>query len=462
MKIILINPNRRFAKGNIWHKIHSVMPPLGLALLAGILKKAGHIVQIIDGYALNLTDQQILRNIDTGIDLVGMSAMTVEIENVVLLARRIRAVHPHVKIVFGGVHPTFFHRQLVEEGVCDIVVRNEGEESIVQLAEGDAPETISGITWRDKDGRITINEDTGRYADLDRLPYPAYDLLPMRYYRSALGAAKNSPSIGMITSRGCPGQCTFCFSGMFGRKIRYIAPEIVLDHMLHLKTHYGIREISFYDDTFTSNLDRIETLCELLIKHHVNMTWSCFARVDSTNADVLNLMHTAGCHQIMYGFEAVNEKTLKTMNKSIRKIDYKAVTKMTRKADIDVRGAFMLGSPGEIEYDIQQTLAYSREMGIQFAIYNITTPYPGTAMYEWAIREGLLSHTDWRRYDLSHVILNLPSVSRETVQYYYDRSFRDFYLRPAYILNRVMSVRTLQDLRTYLHAFAGILRHVFQ
>ncbi len=438
------------------------MPPLGLALLAGILKARGHVVKVIDGYALNLTDQKVLHQIDTGVDIVGMSAMTVEIQNVVLLARRIKNAYPHVKIVFGGVHPTLFHQQFVEEGVCDIVVRNEGDEAIAQLAEGDALESISGITWRDKNGRITVNEDTGHNVDLDQLPYPAYDLLPMQYYRSALGAAKRSPSIGMITSRGCPGQCTFCFSGMFGRKIRYTDPEIVIDHIRLLKTHYGIREISFYDDTFTTNRKRVEMLCELLIERHVDITWSCFARVDNINADLLKLMSASGCHQIMYGFEAAADKTLKTMNKQIRDIDYIAVTEMTRKAGIDVRGAFMLGSPGETTHDIQRTLAYSKEMGIQFAVYNITTPYPGTAMYKWALSEGLLAHTDWQRYDLSHAILNLPSISRERVQHYFDQSFRDFYLRPAYILSRVQNLRSFYDLKSHLHAFVGILHHVFQ
>lgn len=462
MRFLFINLNRDFARQNIWNVVNSVTPPLGLALLAGVLHKHGHRADIIDAYALDLSVDQVVKKIDPSFDVIGMSSMTVEIDNVIVLARRIRNLYPNIRILLGGVHPSLFHRQLMEGGICDMVIRNEGEVAIRRLADGDALDSIPGLTWRDTGRDIIVNDKADGFTDLNELPYPAYNKLPMHRYRPALGAARHIPSIGMITSRGCPGICTFCFSGMFGRKIRYTAPEIILEHMLHLRDNYGVREISFYDDTFTSHRKRIVHLCEMLIDRRVNMTWSCFARVDSVNPKLLKLMHAAGCHQIMYGFEAFDEKILKAINKSVRVKDYAPVAAMTREAHIDIRGAFMLGSPGETEKSLQTSIDYSKKLGIEFAIYNITTPYPGTAMFEWARSNGMLSHTDWKLYDLAHAILDLPTVSRETVEHYYKRAFREFYLRPSYILKRILAIRTIYEFRTYLQAFLGMLAHVFR
>lgn len=174
--------------------------------------------------------------------------------------------------------------------------------------------------------------------DLDKLPFPSYSKLPMQKYRSALGAARRSPSIGMITSRGCPGQCTFCFSGMFGSKIRFMSPRRVLEHILYLKANYGIKEISFYDDTFTANRKRVEDLCRSMIDEKIDISWSCFARVDTVNPDILRLMKEAGCHQICYGFESADEDILKAINKKIDTDKSFRAVLWTKEAGIDIRG----------------------------------------------------------------------------------------------------------------------------
>ena len=123
---------------------------------------------------------------------------------------------------------------------------------------------------------------------------PAYHKLSMEKYHSALGAAIRSPSLGMITSRGCPGACTFCFSGMFGSKVRFMSPGKILEQVLAVQSRYGIREISFYDDTFTANRKRVEELCRLLISRKVDIAWSCFARVDTVEPGILALMKRRG------------------------------------------------------------------------------------------------------------------------------------------------------------------------
>lgn len=460
MKFLFINPARNISQENIWGFVNSVNPPLGLAILAAVLEKEGHHADIIDAAALGMSPSAVLSAISPDTDIVGLTATTPEIMGALDIARAVRVRFPSMKILMGGVHPTIFHRELVEEGICDFVLRGEGEHAIRFLSPENSMEKVPNLTWRSKEGEVIINPAENRFSVLDDLPFPAYDKLPMNRYRSALGAAKRNPSIGMITSRGCPGKCTFCYSGMFGSKIRFMSAEKIVEHILFLKTQYGIREISFYDDTFTALGKRIERLCTMLIAKKIDISWSCFARVDSVSPELLRLMKDAGCHQICYGFESADEEVLRSINKRIDEQDKSSAVLWTKQAGIDIRGAFMLGSPGETEESMQRTIDYSKQAGIQFAMYNITTPFPGTALFDSAKETGMLGHTDWSRYDLAHPVLELPSVSSETVQQCYYRAYREFYFRPSYILKRIFSIRTKYEFMTYLKVFLGMVSMV--
>lgn len=460
MKFLFINPARNIGQENIWGFVNSVNPPLGLAMLAAVLEREGHQADIIDAAALGMAPPAILSAVKPDTDVVGLTATTPEIMGAIDIARAVRARFPSMKILMGGVHPTIFHRKLVEEGICDLVLRGEGEHPIRFLASEHPTEKVPNLTWRSEGGEVVSNPADSRFAVLDDLPFPAYDKLPMNRYRSALGAAKRSPSIGMITSRGCPGKCTFCYSGMFGSKIRFMSAEKIVEHILFLKTQYGIREISFYDDTFTALRKRIERLCTLLIAENIDISWSCFARVDSVSPELLKLMKEAGCHQICYGFESADEEVLRSINKRIDEQDKTKAIRWTKDAGIDIRGAFMLGSPGETEESMQKTIDYSKNIGIQFAMYNITTPFPGTALFDSARESGMLGHTEWNRYDLAHPVLDLPSVSSKKVQQCYYRAYREFYFRPSYILKSILSIRTKYEFMTYMKVFLGMVSMV--
>ena len=462
MRFLFINPNRRIARSNIWSLVNSVTPPLGLAILCAVLDANGHESGIIDAYAENLQTEDIMSAVSTDIDVIGITATTPEIESAAIIAKSIRKRFPDKKIIMGGVHPTVFHQNLVEEDICDMVVRGEGEQAILLIAAKTPMQNIPNLTWKSADGKVIVNPQKEEYVHLDDLPMPSYNKLPMRRYRSAIGAAMRSPSVGMITSRGCPGKCTFCYSGMFGEKIRYLSAENVYQQIIYLQTNYGIREISFYDDTFTANLRRVEQLCQLIISNHIDISWSCFARVDTVNPGILQLMKNAGCHQIMYGFETTDENILKAVNKRVKLNQYENVISWTRDAQIDIRGAFMLGSPEETQASMRATIAYAKKIDIQYAIFNITTPFPGTELFNWAVQTGTLRHKRWAEYDLSHVILSLPSVSPQKVQDYYKKAYREFYFRLSYILPRLLNIKTMDDLRMYFTAAKGFILNVLK
>jgi radical SAM superfamily enzyme YgiQ (UPF0313 family) len=457
MRFLFINPRRDIEKRNVWSIVNSISPPIGLAILSAVLEKQGYDSDIIDAAALDLGIDEIIARIDPGTDIIGLTATTPEIDGAIDTAKAIRHSFPEIKIVMGGVHPTLFHKELMEGGICDMVVRGEGENAIIAIAMQQPIETIPNLTWRSERGEIMVNPHSSTFVDLNTLPFPAYHKLPMSRYRSALGAAKRSPSIGMITSRGCPGKCTFCYSGMFGSKIRFMSAERVFEQILHLKSCYGIREISFYDDTFTANRRRIEDLCNLMISEKADISWSCFARVDSVNPELLKLMKGAGCHQICYGFESADENILRAINKLVDTNSISNAIMWTSEAGIDMRGAFMLGNPEETEETIQKTIDFSKKIGIQFAMFNITTPFPGTALFDWAVEKGFIRHMDWKLYDLSHAVMEIPGIPSDVVQRYYYRAYREFYFRLSYVLNRLFSIRTKDDVKNYLKAFRGIL-----
>lgn len=452
MNFVFINPPRKIQSNNIWSIINSENPPLGLALLAAIWDQQGHSSQIIDAAALNLSVDEITERINHEIDFVGITATTPEISSATAIARGIHEKFPGIKIVMGGAHPTVFHRELVRDNICDMVVRNEGEEAVSMLARGIRYDLIPNLTWRNPDHEIIVNWDAETYADLNELPLPAYDKLPMHLYHSALGAARKFPSIGMVTSRGCPGKCNFCFSRMFGSKIRHMSPERIIEHIDYLQKQYGIREISFYDDTFTAVRKNVSDLCHLIIKKKIKISWSCFARVDSVTPELLILMNQAGCHQIMYGFETTDAVILKNINKKTDVDQFQKAVDWTRAANINIRGAFMLGNPGETVSSMEKTIDFAKRTGLQFAVFNITTPFPGTALYHEFSQKKALLHQNWDLYNLSQPILNLDTISGELVKKYYYKSYRDFYLRPAFIIRRILDMRSFSQFSTYAGA----------
>lgn len=461
MRFLLVNPARNVEKDNIWSIVKSSTPPIGLAVLAALLEQRGVPVDIIDAQALQLTNEEVvdLACANGTYDIIGLTATTPEITSAINTAQLMRNAFPEARILFGGVHPTLFHRELVEAGIADFVIRGEGEEPIPMLATAVSLHEVPSLTWRSDSGEVVVNPLTEGLADLNSLPLPAYHKLPMERYHSALGAARRSPSLGMITSRGCPGTCTFCYSGMFGKKIRYVSADLVFEHILFLKKQYGIREISFYDDTFTSNKRRVIDLCTRLIKERLDISWSCFARVDTVDQELLNVMQRAGCHQIMYGFESGDDSVLMILNKRVTSNNYSDIVRMTRAAGIDIRGAFMIGSPGESEQSLISTIQFSTSLNIQFAIFNITTPYPGTELYAWAEKNDFLIHRNWEQYDLAHAVMKLPTLSKEMIQKYYRQAYRTFYFRPTYILRRLPGIFSPALITAGWEVFSGLFQN---
>ncbi len=455
--VLLINPPHSIADGNIWKNIDRALPPLGLACIAAYLEQKGEQVKILDLQVEHLDFflfREFLRSLRP--EYIGISATTVEIEAAFTLARLAKDILHQSKIILGGVHASILPEEALMRPDVDFVIRQEGEITLHELVNAKPLATIAGLSY--KEGAMCRhNADRAFIENLDAMPLPAYHLLPMKKYRPSLGNYKRLPASSMVTARGCPGRCTFCYTGILGKKIRARSAQSLLEEVKLLQKDYGIREISFYDDTFTALRVNVLDFCERIVKEKIDISWSCMSRIDFVDSEVLSMMRRAGCHQIGYGIESSNCRILEQIGKRIELGQAEKAVKLTQAAGIDVRVMFMLGNPGETEGSMRQTIRFAAGLNADVAIFNITTPYPGTEMYEWASSRGYLAQLEWNKFDLSHVVMNLPTVSAEKIYQCYRQAYKTFYFRLPYIARRFLKIRSFNDIKNNVRSFFSVL-----
>lgn len=458
MSILLINPTHVIREKNIWKKINRCLPPLGLGYLAAYLKERDIDVRIIDLQVYDGDFDGLIREIREGdFEYIGITATTVQINAAIYLAERIKERNRNKKIVLGGAHPTAVPEEVLKNSSVDFIVMGEGEKTFYELLSGADPESVNGLSYR-RNGNIVFTPERTLIENLDNLPFPAYHLFEMNRYRPSTGNYLRLPAMSMVTSRGCPGRCTFCDTRIFGRKVRTRSAKNILDEILFLKDKYGIKEISFYDDTITVPRRRILELCRLIQDRKIDITWSCMSRIDCVDGDLLFQMKKAGCHQIGYGIESGDEKILLNINKRISLPKVRDVVMATRKAGIDARGMFMLGNIGETDVSMKKTIDFAISLNLDIFVFNITTPYPGSQLFQHAKENGLLTTYDWDRYDLGEPLMDLPTVDRDTIKIYYRQAYKRCYLRILYLLGRLKKIRSFAVLKMNLQIFGSFVK----
>lgn len=299
MKVLLIYPPWQFK---------AETPPLGLACLAAVLEKLGEDVKILDldTYNLNTWEEELHNELkDNKFQIAGISVMTPLFTSALKVTQIIREVDPSIKIIMGGAHPTIYPNEILKNyNFVDIIVRGEGEETLAELIPLLKRETdlkdVKGISYR-KGGEIIHNSDKPLIANLNSIPFPALHLLPINRYRNSIIPGKRMMTL--ISSRGCPFNCYFCFKGIFGGRFRARSAENIVEEIEQISSKYGINLFYFYDDTFTLNKSRVFKFCKLLKERNLRVEWSCVTRVDCVTPSMLLEMKKAGCYSIHYGVE---------------------------------------------------------------------------------------------------------------------------------------------------------------
>ena len=454
-RILLINPPWITRDRTIWHGIKGAMPPLSLLSIGAVLEQAGFEVKIIDAHLLAMSEQQVFDAIsETKPDFVGITMMTSTAITAHQIARLTKQVNQNIRVVVGGTHPDALPEETLRNRDIDYVVRGDGEFTMLDLVQGKPNEDIPGLCFR-QNGQPLINLPRPPLKNLNRLPPYAYHLIPMDKYYPAVGAYRKLPAISMLMTRGCPGKCIFCNSAE--TELRSRDADKVVDEIIHLRDTYGIREIQFYDDTFTVMKQNALRFARLMKERNVGVGFSVFARTDCWNEEMAKALKAAGCHQVMFGIESASSRMLAVLRKEINLKKTEKAVQIAKDAGLEVRSAFIFGTPGETEATCQETIDYALKLDSDLAIFNITTPYPGTQLYDWALQNNRLLTQDWWEYELGSAIMDLGSISNEQLKTIYDRAFKTYYNRPRIYWQRLKKIRSFSHLRDTIDAFLQIM-----
>ncbi|MFH0803973.1 MAG: radical SAM protein [Candidatus Tagabacteria bacterium] len=469
MKVLFLNPPFTDYGGLEGHGGKAL--PLNLAYLAAYLreKRPAIEIKVLDCEGLGLRYAEIEEKIrEISPDIVGITAPTPAFAQVLEICRIIKKISPKIVTVVGGPHPTALPEETTAEKNIDISVLFEGEIAFTELVDAldkDRPlDDIKGIVFKDKEGNIRQTPKRESIRDLDALPFPARDLFPLEIYFPPPTKRMSDKKAGnMITSRGCPYQCTYCMASfMWQRKVRFRSIKNVVDEIEECINKYGIGEFNFHDELFTVNKARTIEFCREVVKRNLDIAWVCMIRVDYTDEETLGWMKKAGCKKIMFGFESGSQMILDKMKKRVALDKAETAVKLVKKIGIKTAGNFMLGNIGETEKTIRQSIDLAKKLNTDTMAFFAASPYPGTEFYRIAKANGYFRKDfEWKDFTLvSNNLppLNLPGLPAERILYWQKRAYREYYLRPRYILGKLFSVRNLVDLKNLYNGAKLFLR----
>lgn len=468
-KVVLVNPN--YCK--VYSKVSSargISPPIGLAYIAAYLRKNGVDVSIFDANALELTRDQVVDKLPKDCDIVGVPSFTPSLDAAVDILNIAKELNPSCKTVMGGAHISALPIETlnVHERI-DFGIIGEGENTILDLVRALETNTdisqVKGLVYR-KNGAVKMNEPRDLIKDLDKLPFPAVDLLPMDKYRLPVhhaylnkDVAKGS-SFLLCTSRGCPYNCTYCSSKVtWGRGIRFRSKQNVLEEIDLLVNKHKVRVLDIDDDIFTIKKERLHGILNALIERNYDLHFTCLSRVDSINKQDLVKLKKAGCYLLRFGVESGSNYMLKLMRKGITVEQTRAAFRLTRDAGIATSATFVIGHPGETVETARKTIELAKEINPAICHFYIATPYVGTELFEIAERKGLITDMNWENWCLmsEKPVLRTEDLSEEDLVGLRKRAYREFYLRPSYILRNLVKIRNLGQIRLYRDGFMAAI-----
>lgn len=373
------------------------LPHPGLAYIAAVLEKEGHRVRIVDPVSSHNDIKAIMRKIiEFKPRIVGFTSTTSARFATISVIKKVKK-ECGAFIVCGGphFHPTA-NDAMLKVSEIDCIVKGEGERAMAEIAgaveTGSSFASILGIYFR-KNGQAIETPNRPLIDNLDSLSFPAYHLFNLPSYKLCVRGA-NLPAIGVISSRGCPNQCTFCsMASLQKHRFRKRSPENFLKEVEYLHRKYGYRGFLFNDDTITMDRSHINAICQGILNRKLNIAWSALARVNTVDREILRLMKKAGCCHITYGVESGSDATLRSLRKNITVAQSRTAVAMTAEIGIPFDALFMLSVPEETIEEANKTVNLINEFARlprSRSIYAFTLIYPGTEVENQAFKKGIL------------------------------------------------------------------------
>jgi anaerobic magnesium-protoporphyrin IX monomethyl ester cyclase len=425
---------------------YGIFPSLSLLYVAGILEEAGCDVLFVDAHAEELSlEQTVARLQQFGPDFVGYTLTTYLFFQSMNWIKEIRA-KLDVPVIVGGVHLSIYPRETMGYTAIDYGVTGEAERSLPDLlhalVDGVDLSRVRGITYRRPDGAVMVTPKAAD-CDINLAPFPARHLLDNSLYFSFISKYKNFSCF--LTSRGCPYKCIFCEQG--SKPFRARTPKNVVDELEICVNEQGIRELDFFDSSFTIRKDRVIAICDEIQRRKLDIVWAARTRVDCINDDVLRAMRSAGCTRIYYGIESGNREVLSTLKKSTSFEMYRDVIRRTRANDIHSFGYFMVGNPYEDDATVRQTIRLALSLDLDYAQFSKVTPMPATEMYTLLLEATGRDY--WREHIEAGIDDDIPrplcDMTDAEIQRWTRLAYLRFYYRPRFIARTLSRMRSREE-----------------
>jgi anaerobic magnesium-protoporphyrin IX monomethyl ester cyclase len=416
MKILLINPPQTFFPGS---DLPSANLPLGLLYIAAVLDEAGYKPEILDTFVADLPFRKIGDVTEVGMpyekikeeilkrkpDIVGIAnPFTCQVDHAIKVADIVKEVDPNILTVVGGPHVTVVPVEFLKDTKnVDIVAIGEGEQTmldIVRFYDGKKKiDDVMGIAHR-MNGTVTLNSPRPFNENLDELPYPAYHLVDMEQYLSPKTIeyrSFQSRALSMITSRGCPFNCSFCSVHLhMGKTFRAHSVDYVIDHIEYVVKKYRIKTIYFEDDNLTFDIKRFEAICDKIIEKDIKFQWETpnGVRADYLTLDLLKKMKKTGCQSVFVGIESGDQHVLDNIiGKSLKLKNVIKFAEMCKKIGLKTGAFYIIGFPGETKKTMRKTAMFALMMKRKYDVgmhLLFATPSYGTRLYEECKKKGYI------------------------------------------------------------------------
>ncbi|MFC1828899.1 B12-binding domain-containing radical SAM protein [Thermodesulfobacteriota bacterium] len=451
-------------------KLTAIEPPLWAALLASYLRKLGYSILLYDAEVENWsyeeTAQKIIdeKPILAAVIVSGTnpSASTMNMTGASKIISHIKHSNPEIKTLLGGLHPSALPAQTISEENVDFVCQGEGFNTLPQLIDAIKAGTnnfpIDGL-WYKKGGQAISNPRPTVMKDLDKLPMPAWDLLPMQKYRAHNWHCfdhidDRQPYAVLYTSLGCPFNCTFCcINSLFGKRtIRYRSLDKVIEELDVLVSTYGIKNVKIIDEMFALDEKRVVSLCDLIDERGYDLNMWAYARVNTVTEKMLSRMKAAGINWVAYGFESGSERVIRNVTKGYRMEHVEKVVQMTYDLDMHICANFIFGLPEDDLDSMNETLKLMLDINAEWANIYCAMAYPGSKLYEMALENEWPLPETWQGYSqYAYESLPLPThhISGGQVLSFRDYAFETYYHNPRYLnmMNKKFGPETVSHIQ---------------
>lgn len=433
VRTVLVHPPNMQRAGK-WKKQQVYRTPTNLAGLASYVAQDGFDTGILDfDVHGGLVEDLAGAIVAAQPDVVAFTCLTPRYPITTDLARRCKQQNPDILTVIGGAHVNAAPETVFMEDGIDVGIVGEGEGAFLDLLravrDGGDFTAIPNLVLPEGGG-ARINPPRPFIADLDSLPFPAWDQVALDAYRDP--ALFKGPHAGIMTSRGCPHMCIFCSSRRaFGREVRFHSPGYVVEQIKEVVERYGINEFMFYDDTFTLQRQRTVDICEGILRAGLDVRYYIQARVDRLDYELAVLLKKSGCLAVAIGAESGDDEKLRVLKKGITTQDVRHAVDALKRAELPAVASYIIGLPGDTHESIRATIEFAKELNTEQAKFMIATPYPGTELYDMAVEAGKLTPPetvdDFGTFTYyQHVAANLSQVEDEDLKRYQQQAYDDY------------------------------------